>query len=286
MHVKSHVRVLITAGVLCLPAPTMFAEGHGPAFGLAPPTLGDGAWSSDTMVMSLGTEDRTIFMFREMVGYGINEDLQATLSFPLSRPINRGGRGTQNHRAGAMSGSFTDLEGTLLWRFHRQGTDVGARFESTLLFGGSLPIEERRAGVKIAPSGHFAAVSGYASRTLYAWLGGGYQHYLEDNDDRLGPLPYASAVFGWRPPMFRHDFPKPDWRLFVEGLAEFPQRDRINGRKNPNSGGEKLLLGPSVLGLYGKWGVEGGVLFPVHQDLNGEQAEERFRAKLVFTWWF
>jgi hypothetical protein len=41
-----------------------------------------------------------------------------------------------------------------------------------------------------------------------------------------------------------------------------------------------------VLGLFGAWGLETGVLFPVTQSLNGAQPKEHYRAKLVFTYWF
>lgn len=273
---------LILAGLSGHP---LLAEGHGPTFGLATPTLGQGAWSSDTVVMSLGTEAGGVFMFREMVGYGITEDLQANLSFPLGLAVNPL-KPPPRTRVGSMMGAFGDVEGSLLWRFQRHAPAVGTRYESALLLAGSLPTEVRRAGVEVGPALNVAAVSGFASRSWYGWVGGGHQRYFGVGDDRLGDLPYATAVVGWRPPPFRHEYPKPDWRLFVEGLAEFPQRDRIDGARNPNSGGEKFLIGPSLLGLYGRWGVELGAGFPVHQALNGRQPEEKFRAKLVFTWWF
>jgi hypothetical protein len=47
-----------------------------------------------------------------------------------------------------------------------------------------------------------------------------------------------------------------------------------------------VLLGPSMLGLFGTWGIEGGVLFPIEQSLNGNHDEEDYRAKLVVTYWF
>ncbi len=261
------------------------AEGHGPAFGLATPTLGRGQWSSDTLVMALGTDAGTSLMTREWVGYGLTEDLQATLSFPLSSTIDR-----QMHpprtRFGAMMGAFGDVEASLLWRFQRVAPDVGARLESTLMVGGSIPTELRRRGVRVGPGVNVAAVTGYASRTVYGWVGAGWQRYAERDGDRLGDLPYVSAVFGWRPPLFQHDYPRPDWRVFAESIAEFPRADRRGGITRPDDGGTRILLGPSLLGLYGQWGVEAGVLFPVRQEMRGTQPEERFRAKAVFTWWF
>lgn len=260
------------------------AEGHGPTFGLATPTLGRGQWSSDSVAMQSRTDRGDMWMFREMLGYGITEDLQFSLSFPVARTDRL--PDPPRTRVGSMMGAFGDVEGSLLWRFQRAAPAVGVRRESTLLFGASAPTEGGRGGVAVGPALHLGAVTGYASRTVYWWLGGGAQLYARDDGDRLGNLYYLSGVFGWRPPLFRRDYPKPDWRLFVEALAEFANRNEMKGRADPDSGGRKLLIGPSVLGLYGRWGVEAGVLLPVAEDLNGAQPDEDYRLKLVFTYWF
>jgi len=263
----------------------VMAEWHGPAFSLATPTLAEKGWSSDIVAMSLNTDEGTAYMFREMIGYGINEDLQINLNFPLSEPINRL-KDPPRSRIGMMMGGYTDVETSLMWRFHRQAPDIGTRYESTLLAGAGFPTDSRRGGVELSPYFNVAAVTGYASRVHYWWIGAGIERRFEKNDDRLGDLPYATFAYGYRPPFFQRDYPKPDWRVFLEGVAEFPQKDQINGATDPNSGGEKLMIGPSLLGLYGAWGVSGGVLFPAYQNLNGNQSEKNFRAKLVITYWF
>lgn len=208
------------------------AASHGPAFGLATPTLGKGQWSSDTVGMALDTTEGASYMTREWVGYGITPDLQATLAFPLSPTVDELATPPRT-RFGSMMGAFGDVEGSLLWRFQRHATGIGARYESTMMLSGSLPTEDRRGAVGVGPSVNVAAVTGYASRSLYGWVGGGFQRYFERHGGRLGDLPYFSAVFGWRPPIFRHDFPKPDWRIFVESLSEFPQRDHLAGAGAP-----------------------------------------------------
>ncbi len=278
------VLTLFATASLLLPA-TAGAEGHGPVFGLATPTLGDGQWSSDTGLMQMRTDEGSRFMARETLGYGVTEDLQANLSIPLGRGGDQFMQPPRT-RFGSMMGAFGDLEASLFWRFHRVAPAIGTRYESTVILGASVPTEERRSGVKVGPSLNLGLVTGYASRTWYWWIGGGMHRYFEDSGDRLGSLDYLSAVVGYRPPLFRQDYPKPDWRVFVEALAERAEKNQVGGQGNPNSGGRKLLVGPSVLGLYGKWGVSGGVLFPVEQDLNGMQAEEKYRAKFVLTYWF
>ncbi|HVA67097.1 MAG TPA: hypothetical protein VNK24_09280 [Elusimicrobiota bacterium] len=261
------------------------ALSHGPAFGLATPTLGEGSWVDDAAAMTITDSQGSSAMFRDMIGYGVTQDLQANISVPLSPALDRLAAPPRT-RGSAMMGSFGDIEPSLMWRFQRRAPAVGERYESTAFLSGSIPTEEAREGVRVGPGMNAALVTGYASRTIYWWLGGGYQRYFSSGGDRLGDLPYISAVFGWRPPMFRGDYPKPDWRLFVESLGEFPGKDRIGGVLNPDSGGTKFLLGPSALGLYGGWGVEAGVLFPVYQELDGRQSRELYRTVFDFTYWF
>lgn len=258
------------------------AEGHGPAFGLATPTLARGQWSSDTAVVQLGTQADATLSYREMLGYGITEDLQALVTFPLRRPDESG----SGFRTGAMMGSMDAIEVSLQWRFHRTAPDIGTRRESAMIVGIGKPTDDTRGPMQIGNSIHLAAVTGYASRTTYWWAGAGTQRYFEKGDDQPGTLYYVTGVFGYRPPLFQHDYPKPDWRVFLEAVGELTERDRMNGSPMQDSGGEKLLVGPSVLGLYGRWGIEAGVLLPVVQSLNGTQSEERYRAKFVFTYWF
>lgn len=275
----------IVAALLSMAGRSALAEWHGPAFGLATPTLGTNQWSSDTVAMSMGTEEGTAFQFREMIGYGITEDFQLNLNFPLSPTLNELRRPPRS-RLGLMMGSLADVELSAMWRFQKNAFGVSKRIESTVLFGGGLPTDTSRGLVNDSPYLNAAIVTGYASRVHYAWVGAGFQRNFERGNDRQGDLPYVSAVYGYRPPFFQGDYPKPDWRIFVESVAEFPQRNRVNGRDDSNSGGEKVMVGPSLLGLYGKWGVSGGVLLPAYQRGNRDLPRELFRAKLVFTYWF
>lgn len=280
------VRWILGTGLAILvwcPVTGAWAEGHGPAFGLATPTLAQGQWSSDTAAMSMSNSAGTALMYREMVAYGINEDLQVGLSFPLAQgntpPM-------KSRSAEGMMGTDKDIEGTLLWRFQRNAPAIGERYESSLLVGAW---DGQNAQMEGMPSGQgvmLAGVTGYASRTTYWWLGGGAQHYFPKDNTRLGDLYYVTAVWGWRPEYFRHEYPAPDWRLFVESVGEISRHNEMNGAIMPNSGGRKLFLGPSALGLFGAWGIELGVLFPVAQSLNGSQPKDDYRAKLVFTYWF
>lgn len=185
-----------------------------------------------------------------------------------------------------MMGGGKDLQGSLLWRFQRAATGVGERSESSLLFSAWDSRDADVDGLKAGKGAAVSAVTGHASRTTYWWVGAGVQHYFPNAGAQLGDLYYVSAVWGWRPEYFRRDAPGSDWRLFVEALGESAQKDRIGAATIAGTGGNKLLVGPSLLGLYGAWGVEVGALFPLAQDREPGQPRERYRAKAVFTYWF
>ncbi len=263
--------------------PASAQGGHGPSFGLATPTGGKGAVSYDITAMSFGAGGGAPVMLRHTWKYGLTERLQLNLSFPT--PINRA-EDPPRTRGGSLMPGFGDLELSGLWRFHKNDLGVGSRFESTLVLGASHPTEERRAGIRVGNGFHIAAVTGYASRTVYAWFGGGSQRFTSRNADRLGSVDYVTGVLGWRPPLFREDYPRPDWRIFVEAVGERAARNRRDGEAVEASGGDKLLLGPSVLGLYGAWGLSAGLLFSVYESLRDPAGDEPIRIVLNLSYWF
>lgn len=257
--------------------------GHGPVFSLATPTLGQGAFTYDVMAMSVRRGGSSAWMIRQNWHYGITEDIQLNVSIPttlqkISNP--------PQTRLGPMMGTYGELEVSGLFRFQKTYLGVGQRFESSLLLSGSVPTMDQRGGIQVGPSLHGAVVTGYASRTLYFWAGGGYQYYFEQHNEQLGDIAYVTGVIGYRPPVFQHDYPKPDWRIFLESVTEWIGESEQNGVEVDGTGGVKSLLGPSVLGLYGRWGVSAGILFPVYSSISENQEPEAYRLTFVVSYWF
>ena len=260
------------------------ASGHGPVFGGAPPTLGKGGWQLDQAWMGrLGRgrmDDEQ--MLRTMLSVGITEDLQISGSFPITLDsaifMPRG-------RTMAMMSSNQDLEAILGWRFQRRAVGAGARLESTVFVGATAPVQEYRGdGMLAAPSVHVSAASGYASRTHYLWVGGGYQYFVQRQGDQMGDSFYYSVVYGYRPSFLRVDYPKPDLRFFVEAVGEHTDQGLHHGFPSV-SGGDAIFIGPTALLLYKQYGLEGGILFPVYQHAPF-QPEEKFRFGVNFTYFF
>lgn len=277
-------RIVLAALLLSASPQHTAASGHGPVFGGAPPTLGKGGWQLDQAWMGRVGHGRSDDeqMLRTMLSVGITEDLQISGSLPIT--LNSGiymPRG----RTMAMMSSNQDFEAIVGWRFQRRAVGAGARFESTVFVGATAPLQQYRPdGMLAAPSINVSAASGYASRTHYLWVGGGYQYFSERQGDQMGQSGYFSAVYGYRPPFLRVDYPKPDLRFFVEGIVEHTAQGLHHGFPIV-SGGDAVLVGPTALLLYKQYGLEGGLLFPVYQR-TPFQPEEKLRFGLNFTYFF
>ncbi len=262
------------------------ASGHGPVFGLATPTNAKGAWVLDLGLMGRKGEADPSAMLRGMLSYGVTQDLMASFSAPLvlqSAPLAPG------RITGMMPGS-ADMEGILAWRFHRRGVDVGSRFESTLYGGVILPGPQKPAGMlgdlSRAPGFWLAAATGYASRGHYLWAGTGYKRFAESNGDRRSDLRFFSFVWGYRPSAWRRDHTDWDWRLFVELTGEDSGGLRQRDQRIPGAGGRQLFLGPTALGIYGNYAIEGGVQFPVYRDVGNLHQKEEMRFAFNFSYFF
>lgn len=259
------------------------AQGHGPIFGLQTPTLAKGGVNLNAAGMSIATEEETSYMLRYTLFYGITEDLQVTLTTPT---MIEGLQNAPRTRGNSVMPANGDIEASLWYRFFSNAFGVGKRFESTAILGVSAPTEDMRGHIAVGNSIHGAISTGYASRVWYAWIGGGYQYYFEKDNEQLGDLPYASLVIGYRPDIFMGDYPKPDWRIFVESLAEFPGDSKIDGRFfSTDERSKKVLVGPSILGLSGPWGISFGALFPVYQHLIPNTPREKYRVSLNISYW-
>jgi hypothetical protein len=277
-------RRLIAGAVIVFAASSaVFASGHGPVFGGATPTLGKGGWQFDQAYMARTTQEAVEQTLRSMISFGVTPRVQLSASVPV--PLVTDSHAPQGRMTATMS-EAPSVEGTVAWRFHVRQVGQGARLESTLFAGGSVPTTSRDGGIKSAPSINVAAATGYASRAHYLWAGAGYEKRATHFGDKWGDVAYYSFVYGYRPPPLQLDYPRPDLRFFVEAQGEHNGRSRSLGVENANSGGRLLLVGPTTLLLYKQYGLEGGALFPVYQRTNGTQKQERFRAVVNFTYFF
>lgn len=280
-------RLLTFVGALAILSLTtpVSASGHGPLFGAATPTLGKGGWEFDQAWMGQGMsgQDAGAQLLRSMISFGVTEKIQVSASAPI--PVS-GTAPVPSGRMMSMMSFNRDVEVLGGWRFQTRPVGQGARFESTMYVGGTIPMTSQVMGLRTAPAGYVAVASGYASRSHYFWAGGSYQRPGQRDGDQFGRVANVTIVYGYRPPAWRRDYPKPDLRFFVEGVSDSTAQTIHAGSPMANTGGHVTLLGPTMLLLYKAYGIEGGALFPVSQHVNGVQPTESVRFAINFTYFF
>ncbi len=277
------IRVFGVAVGLCA-AQLLSASGHGPVFGLATPTNPKGGFSFDTSLMGrYGVGGGT--MFRASLGYGVTENLKVSVSAPLlfqTEPF-----------AAARIASFTpmggDFEGLAIWRFHRQDTGVGSRFETAAIGGLLVPGPQGANGpakdLHSGPGALAGIVTGFASRSHYAWAGTSYQKYSESQRDRRPDVLFYSAVYAYRPPSWRTDSGW-DWRIFGELTGEKTGSIQRAGIALPGSDSHQVFLGPTTLGVYKNYAVSAGIQMPVYRNAGPIYPRERVRFAINFSYFF
>jgi hypothetical protein len=293
-----------------------WSDAHGPAFGYSTTVLGAGDSSIETTVMRrLGT-----VMIGPVVAYGLRENLQISLSGPFN--VNKGYHPVERFEA-AMPG-VPSVEGMVAWRFYDKLSGIATRTESTFFVGFSGTTQHllRDDGrpLEREPGLFGAAAVSRITRRYYLSAGAGYQYYgawdsgkLDRESDSL----LSSVVIGWRPPVFDRDYPKPDVRFFLEttgnwvGQAErdaseppgggggqpqphvvpaSPEASTSTSQSGvivlPNSGGNSIFSGPSVLVTLKSVGFQGGLQFALSDERNGIQPAERYRAVVGVSYYF
>ena len=128
--------------------------------------------------------------------------------------------------------------------------------------------------------------TGYASRKNYIWVGIGGTHFAESNGDRRPGLLSYSVVWGYRPQPLRKDYPHWDGRFFIEMTGEDSGHVLHDSTSVSGTSGQQIFLGPTTLWLYKKYGIEGGVQFPVYQNTGSVFQRERLRVAVDFSYFF
>lgn len=264
---------------LLLPIPA-FSQGHGPVFGFATPTNSQGEFSFDSALMARGNGAASQLTARGIISYGITPFVQISVTAP----------GVLKNAALPPTRVFEgdDFEAKVAWRFHHKIVGVGKRFESTL-FGslvvpGPQVVPGSLADLKTAPGAMIAFASGIASRSHYFWVGGGYTAFAARDGDKLPNVANYSVVYAYRPRAWRTEPNKWDWRVLGELTGERSGRFQRVGFEIPGTASDEVFLGPSTLGVYKQYAIQGGVQFPVYRAVGPLLPRESYRVVLNFTY--
>lgn len=253
--------LMVLACAFALPGIAVAAD-HGPVFSYATPVNSQRELSFDTGIFGRSGSQGTQFSTGSGFGYGITPHLTLNAFLPAtfgsgSLPESRIVPGSE-WSAGAS------------WRFQHSVTSVGKRIESTASLGVVVPGPQQDSGVLAnlhrAPGVAGALATGLASRSQYAWIGGGYTRFAEASHDRRPDTISWSGVYGYRPARLRRGYDKWDYRGFAEFTGEHTGNVRTSGAILPSSSTTTLWLGPSALAIFKNIAISGGVQAPLVRD--------------------
>lgn len=272
--------ILFLAGTLVLTT-SAFASDHGPVFGYATPVNSQGEVSCDAGIFGRNGTRGTQFSTGTGCGYGITPHITINASLPATF----GGGSLPESRiypGGEWSAGAS-------WRFLHSVTSVGKRIESTASLGIVAPGPQQDSGVLAGlhrkPGVAGSVATGYASRSQYLWLGGGYTTFAPVSQDRRPDTVSWSGVYGYRPAKLRRGYDQWDYRGFAELTGEHTGNVRSSGAVLPTSSTTSIWLGPSVLAIFKTVAIEGGVQAPLYRDASESlYGRERVRFALNISY--
>lgn len=272
--------LLVLACAFAVPGIALAAD-HGPVFSYATPVNSQRELSFDTGIFgrsgSLGTQLSTGSSF----GYGLTPHLTITAFLPATF-----GSGSLPESR-MISGS--EWSAGASWRFLHSVTSVGKRIESTASLGVVVPGPQQDSGVlgslHRAPGVAGSLASGFASRSQYFWVGGGYTRFAKAAEDRRPDTLSWSGVYGYRPAKLRRGANQWDYRGFAELTGEHTGSVLKSGAILPDSGTTTVWLGPSVLAILKDVAISGGVQAPIFRDASDSiYGREHLRFAINFSY--
>lgn len=269
LEITKHA-VKIIAILILLNVRPVFA--HEPVFSLGPETIYKDGIGIETEVEYEKTgSGRKVVLQKEII-YGLRENLSLTMKIPFI---------LDRKEAGSISSGFGDLALRGKFRFYKKDY-FGAQDKAAIVGGIKFPTgdEDKRPSLGTGSfdylvgltAGH-ESLKGYYFGTVRYWIN------TKDGSIEKGDKFLYDITFGLRPVL--KEYYEPDLVLLLELSGEHRNKDRINGSKDNNSGGDIIYLGPTFLWSYRNWMIKGGIQLSFYQDLNGEQEDEDFRSVIA-----
>jgi len=273
MRIK-RVISLISAAALSL-AMNSAVQAHDPIFGVGPHVLYKGGvelatelhWDKkgNELENELGAE----------VVYGITGDWAAGIEVPMVVKADDG----------ESSSGLGDVSVFTKYRFWRKDT-LGAQ-ESAALFAKIISEtgdEKRNPALGTGTTdGILGLAYGYEGRKWYRFASVRYRRNgTTDTGLRRGDKILLDLVGGIRPTPTGYLEPDTVWLLELNG--EYGKRAELNGNEVANTGGTEWFVSPGIFWTYRNFAIKAGIQVPIYHNLNGNQEESDYRAKMVFEW--
>lgn len=268
---------LLSSGFLAVFTGGPGAIAHEPVFSLGPETIYEGGVGIETEVeFEKADEEREAPLHYEII-YGLTENLAITAAIPHILEKRDGATISEGLGEAALRAKY---------QFFRKDT-LGAQDKATVIYGMKFPTgdEDDRPPLGSGALDHLFGLSGgHESTTWYAFATGRYVLRPEAGTREKGDRVLVDAAGGFRPWLR----PYKSWDLVVllETSYEYAGRDQRDGSTLVNTGGHRLLTGPTFLWSIRNVMVKGGIQLPLWHDLNGDQEESEWRGVLAVEYHF
>lgn len=248
---------------------------HDPIFGLGPHVLYKGGIEvAPEFHMEKKDAEQETELGLELT-YGITGDWAAGIELPYAWKE----EGSDESSGMGDIGLFTK------YRFWRHDT-LGAQESAAVLLKVIADTGDDKATPGLgtgSTDGILGLAYGYEGRKWYRWASLRYRINGENDAGlRRGDKILFDLVGGIRPKPTGYLEADTVWLLELNG--EYGKRAELNGSELPDSGGTEWFLSPGIFWTKRNFAVKAGVQIPISSDLNGNQEETDYRAKLVLEW--
>ncbi|HFE38148.1 MAG TPA: transporter [Gammaproteobacteria bacterium] len=265
----------LLAGLMLLVTFSLPAMAHDPIFGIGPHVLFKGGVETALEVhTNKAGEEKETETSAELV-YGLTGDWAAGVDLPYAYKKD----GTKS------SNGVADIQVFTKYRFWRQDSK-GLQESAAVMFAANLNNGDEKAAPMLGNGANDfigGLTYGYESLKWYRWASVRYR-YNGENDAgvQVGNKTLIDFVAGWRPAL--PEYKKPDTVWLLEFNTEVGEKSKLNGSKQPNSGGVESFISPGIFWTLRNFAIKAGVQIPVYHNLNGSQQKSDFRAKMSFEW--
>ncbi len=251
--------------------------GHDPIFSPGPHVLFKGGVELHAGLEGEQAGDERENQAALEITYGITGNWAAGIELPFV-----------NKDDGSMSSSGQgDITLFTKYRFWRKDT-FGAQDSAAVLFRVKLDTaaEDEVPALGTGTTDFLTGIAyGHESLKWYRWASFRYRRNGEnDTGLRRGDRLFLDFVGGIR--LRPTEYLKPDTVWLLELNGEYNARAERNGVELADSGGSEWFLSPGIFWTRRNLALKAGVQVPVASDLNGQQEESDFRARLTFEWHF
>lgn len=274
MHLNQHLsRTAVLGSIFGLLASlsSLPANAHDPVFGLGPHVLFKGGVeiAPEVKINKAGDKDKTELALE--LTYGLTGDWAAGIDIPYV---------DQSNGANSASGQG-DLTLFTKYRFWRED---GLGEQQSMAVALKLKTDTGDDSVSSGSTdGVLGLTYGYEGRKWYRWSALRYRFNGEnDAGVQQGDKLLLDLVGGIR--MKRTGYLEPDTVWILELNGESTQKTQANGNNLLDSGGTEWFVSPGIFWTKRNFAVKAGIQIPLASNLNGNQQETDYRAKLVLEW--